>query len=128
MERCFIQLAYLGPGGPEFLLVMLVLLLMFGAKEAPRILRMLNDIINQIRSTADGFKREVMYGDLKAEPPVYDTGDEEDEHDDVFNYDEDPDHDEDFDYDDHAAEASGNAEIKPETETSEDGEDDDRKD
>jgi len=58
------HLSFIGPGGPEVLVVMLVLLLMFGAKDAPRILRKLNEIINQIRNTADGFKREVMYGDL----------------------------------------------------------------
>jgi Sec-independent protein translocase protein TatA len=72
-------LGFIGPGGPEFLVVMLVLLMMFGAKDAPRILRKLNEIINQIRNTADGFKREVMYGDLSqdtySEPPEFD-GDE----------------------------------------------------
>jgi len=69
-------LGFIGPGGPEFLVVMLVLLMMFGAKDAPRILRKLNDIINQIRNTADGFKREVLYGDLTQEtypePPEFD--------------------------------------------------------
>ena len=64
MNEIGFQLAFIGPGGPEFLVVMLVLLMMFGAKDAPRILRKLNEIINQIRNTADGFKREVMYGDL----------------------------------------------------------------
>ncbi len=64
MIHGFHHLAFIGPGGPEFLVVMLVLLMMFGAKDAPRILRKLNEIINQIRNTADGFKREVMYGDL----------------------------------------------------------------
>ena len=43
---------------------MLVLLLMFGAKDAPRIFRKLTDILNQFRSTAESFKREVMYSDL----------------------------------------------------------------
>jgi Sec-independent protein translocase protein TatA len=57
-------IGFIGPGGPEFLVVMLVLLMMFGAKDAPRILRKINDIINQIRNTADGFKREVLYSDL----------------------------------------------------------------
>ena len=65
-------LAFIGPGGPEFLLIMLVLIMMFGAKDAPRILRKLNEIINQIRNTADGFKREVMYSDLTADTPSYD--------------------------------------------------------
>jgi Sec-independent protein translocase protein TatA len=64
MSGALIHFAFIGPGGPEFLLIMLVLVMMFGAKGAPRILRKLNEIINQIRSTADGFKREVMYSDL----------------------------------------------------------------
>lgn len=64
MEQCFFHFAFIGPGGPELLVVMLVLLLMFGAKDAPRILRKLNEFFSQIRNTADGFKREVMYGDL----------------------------------------------------------------
>lgn len=73
MNEAWFHFAFIGPGGPEFLLVMLVLLLMFGAKDAPRILRKLNEIFNQIRNTADGFKREVMYGDIQADPPVYDV-------------------------------------------------------
>ena len=60
--------AFIGPGGPEILVVMLVLLLMFGAKDAPRIFRKLNDILNQFRSTAESFKREVMYSDLGNDP------------------------------------------------------------
>jgi Sec-independent protein translocase protein TatA len=62
------QLAFIGPGGPEILVVMLVLLLMFGAKDAPRIFRKINDMLNQFRSTAESFKREVMYSDLGNEP------------------------------------------------------------
>ncbi len=61
------HLAFVGPGGPEILVVMLALLVMFGAKDAPRIFRKLNDILTQIRSTAENFKREVMYGDIHAE-------------------------------------------------------------
>ena len=57
-------LAFIGPGGPEILVVMIVLLLLFGAKDAPRIFRKLNDMLNQFRSTAESFKREVMYSDL----------------------------------------------------------------
>ena len=62
------HLAFIGPGGPEILVVMLVLLLMFGAKDAPRIFRKLTDILNQFRSTAESFKREVMYSDLGNDP------------------------------------------------------------
>ncbi len=74
-----LNLAFIGPGGPEILVVMLVLLMMFGAKDAPRILRKLNEIINQIRNTADGFKREVMYGDLDNEKSTYEPTDNADE-------------------------------------------------
>lgn len=58
------HLAFIGPGGPEILVIMLVLIMMFGAKDAPRILRKLNAMLSQIRNTADSFKREVMYGDI----------------------------------------------------------------
>lgn len=57
-------IAYIGPGGPEIVVVMLVLLLLFGAKDAPRILRKLSDFQERIRTMADGLKQEVMYGDL----------------------------------------------------------------
>lgn len=58
------HLAFIGPGGPEILVVMLVLLLMFGAKDAPRIFRKITDLLNQFRTTAENFKREVMYSDI----------------------------------------------------------------
>ena len=85
------HLAFIGPGGPEFLVVMLVLLMMFGAKDAPRILRKLNEIISQIRNTADGFKREVMYGDLNNDTPSYtpSTSNDDSDHDDDYDYEED---------------------------------------
>ena len=94
MTDCFSYIAFIGPGGPEFLVVMLVLLLMFGAKDAPRIFRKLNEMINQLRNTADSFKREVMYGDLNSEP----TSDTSAAGDDTY------DHDNDFDYDDECCE------------------------
>jgi len=64
MIEGLISIAFIGPGGPEFIVIMVVLLLMFGAKDAPRIFRKLNEMLNQVRNTADGFKREIMYGDL----------------------------------------------------------------
>lgn len=67
MLDCCFQIAFIGPGGPEILVVMLVLLLMFGAKDAPKIFRKINEMLNSIRNTADGFKREIMYGDLNSE-------------------------------------------------------------
>ena len=94
MVQELFHLAFIGPGGPEFLVVMLVLLLMFGAKDAPRIFRKLNEIINQIRNTADGFKREVMYGDLAKEnsssdEPSDNTDESGHNEDDYYDYGED---------------------------------------
>jgi len=93
MFNSFFHFAFIGPGGPEFIVIMLVLLMMFGAKDAPRILRKLNEMLNQIRNTADGFKREVMYGDLKNEASTFeppDTTDESDSFDaDYYDYGED---------------------------------------
>ena len=80
------QLSFIGPGGPEFIVVILVLIMMFGAKDAPRILRKLNEIINQIRNTANDFKREVMYGDLDNETPSYEPTDGESDYED-YDYD-----------------------------------------
>lgn len=89
MSDAFFHLAFIGPGGPEFLMIMLVLLVMFGAKDAPRILRKLNEFINQIRNTADSFKREVMYGDLNNDKPSFTPSESDDEpgHDDGYDYD-----------------------------------------
>lgn len=64
MPNGLFHLAFIGPGGSEILVVMLVLLLMFGAKDAPRMFRKLNDMLNQLRSAAENFKQEVMYSDL----------------------------------------------------------------
>ncbi|MCF7818953.1 MAG: hypothetical protein K9M54_13840 [Kiritimatiellales bacterium] len=80
----FTQLAFIGPGGPELMVLMLVLLMMSGAKDAPRILRKLNEIMTHIRNTADGFKREIMYGDIHNEKPTYTPP--EDVHDEDYGY------------------------------------------
>lgn len=105
MTDCFSYIAFIGPGGPEFLVVMLVLLLMFGAKDAPRIFRKLNEMINQLRNTADSFKREIMYGDLNSESKsdASSAGDNADayDHDDDYDYGEEYyDEDEELDYSD----------------------------
>jgi Sec-independent protein translocase protein TatA len=130
-------LAYIGPGGPEFMFVMLVLLLMFGAKDAPRILRKLNEIFNQIRNTADSFKREVMYGDLSQSTPTYEPTIDDDsaddyDHDDDYDYNEDDYYDDDdyYDYeedseDDAADESVKNEEVAEEPEAVEEAADTD---
>ena len=62
-----LNMAFVAPGGPEFLFILLVLLLLFGAKDAPRILRKLSDMLIQFRHTANTFKHDVMYSDMRAE-------------------------------------------------------------
>jgi Sec-independent protein translocase protein TatA len=115
------HLAFIGPGGPEFLLVMLVLLVMFGAKDAPRILRKLNEVINHVRNTADSFKREVMYGDLHSETPSYTPSDAAgDEHDEDYDYD--------ADYGDEIFQELEESDDQGEPEIAEGEEGDDRKD
>jgi len=93
MAGALSQLAFIGPGGPEFLVVMLVLIMVFGAKDAPKIFRKINEILSQVRSTADSFKREIMYGDLNTGTSSVDV-DSEDDH---YDYSEDYE-DEDYGY------------------------------
>ena len=62
-----LNIAFVAPGGPEFLFILLVLLLLFGAKDAPRILRKLSDMLTQFRHTANTFKHDIMYSDMRAE-------------------------------------------------------------
>ncbi|MBN2704188.1 MAG: twin-arginine translocase TatA/TatE family subunit [Pontiellaceae bacterium] len=63
------ELAYIGPGAPELIVVALVLLMLFGAKDAPRIFRKMNETLGRLRNTAESFKHEILYGDLKDEEP-----------------------------------------------------------
>lgn len=119
MDPSFFHLAFISPGGPEILVVMLVLLLMFGAKDAPRILRKLNEIIGQIRNSADGFKREVMYSDLTSDASAGEPDDYEG-YDEAFHESE-LDSDAEFDEDFHEPEPEAQAdkdfqEPEPETE------------
>lgn len=90
-------MAFIGPGGPEFLVVMLVLLLLFGAKDAPRMFRKLNEIINSVRNTAEGFKREILYSDIddvstrsstEADDNEYEVFDYNDEYDEMVSEDD----------------------------------------
>ena len=58
---------FIGAGGPEILIILLVLLLLFGAKEAPQILRNISDFFLKIKNSADEFKHEIMYSDMRNE-------------------------------------------------------------
>jgi Sec-independent protein translocase protein TatA len=56
--------AFISPGGGEFLLIMLVLILLFGAKDAPRILRSIQTFLDKTQRAAASFRYKIMYGDL----------------------------------------------------------------
>lgn len=65
-------LAFISPGGSEFLLIMLVLILLFGAKDAPRIFRRIHDALDKLQRAAASFRYKMMYGDIGSDI----TGDE----------------------------------------------------
>ena len=57
-------LAFLAPGGGEMLVVMLALLLLFGPKDAPRILRKVLDLLRQVQQSANRFKNDLLSASL----------------------------------------------------------------
>ena len=88
MTSSLFQLAYLGPGGLEMFIIILVMLLLFGSKDAPKMMRKMQDVISKIRNSANQFKQEIMYSDL------------DDELEDAEPYDPETIYGEDYDYDD----------------------------
>jgi Sec-independent protein translocase protein TatA len=56
--------AFISPGGGELLLILLVLILLFGAKDAPRILRDIQKVLNKLQRSAADFRYKLMYSDL----------------------------------------------------------------
>ena len=57
-------LAFISPGGGELIMIMLVLILLFGAKDAPRILRTIQTFLDKMQRNAAAFRYKIMYGDL----------------------------------------------------------------
>ena len=53
-------LSFLAPGGGEMLVVMLALLMLFGPKDAPRILRRGLDALRKIQQSANRFKNDLL--------------------------------------------------------------------
>jgi Sec-independent protein translocase protein TatA len=56
--------AFISPGGGELILIMLVLIMLFGAKDAPRILRSIQSTLDKMQRAAADFRYRIMYGDL----------------------------------------------------------------
>lgn len=61
-------MAFLAPGGGEMLVVMLALLLLFGPKDAPRILRRSLEILRQVQQSANRFKNDLL--SVRPDPDV----------------------------------------------------------
>ena len=55
--------AFIAPGGGELIVVMLALLLLFGPKDAPRILRSIQNVLNKMQRAAADFRYKLMYSD-----------------------------------------------------------------
>ncbi len=63
-----LPLAFISPGSFEFLLIMLALILLFGAKDAPRIFRTIQTLLDKAQRAAASFRYKIMYGDLHSNP------------------------------------------------------------
>lgn len=57
------------PGGPEILLILLAVLLLFGAKRLPEIARSLGRSMEEFRRAARDVTDEIMHADLEAQRP-----------------------------------------------------------
>jgi Sec-independent protein translocase protein TatA len=71
-------IAFFAPGGGELIIIMLALLLLFGPKDAPRILRSIQTALNKMQRAAADFRYKLMYEDLhqhqnQAEESIYTT-------------------------------------------------------
>lgn len=62
-------IAFISPGGGELILILLVLILLFGANDAPRILRTLQSGLDKMQRAAADFRYKIMYGDLHSSLP-----------------------------------------------------------
>jgi len=60
--------AFISPGGGELIMIMLVLILLFGAKDAPRILRSIQTFLDKVQRSAADFRYKLLYGDLHRNP------------------------------------------------------------
>ena len=60
-------IGFTAPGFAEGLFILVVILLLFGVKDAPRMARKVADFFQQLRFTANEFRNEFMYSDMRAE-------------------------------------------------------------
>ncbi len=74
----FSELAFISPGGGELIMILLVLILLFGAKDAPKVFRSIQAFLDKMQRSAADFRYKMMYGDIQAnttDEEPYDTED-----------------------------------------------------
>ena len=54
----------MAPSGGELIVIMLVLIMLFGAKDAPKMLRNIQSVLDKMQRAAADFRYKIMYGDL----------------------------------------------------------------
>ncbi len=67
------SLAFMGPiGGPEMIVIFLVILLLFGAKKLPELARGVGKSMGEFKKAREDFEREITRGETEArtEPDV----------------------------------------------------------
>ena len=62
-----ISIGFTAPGFAEGVFILVVILLLFGVKDAPRMARKVADFFQQLRFMANEFRNEFMYSDMRAE-------------------------------------------------------------
>ncbi len=63
-SRFEIPVAFISPGGGELIMIMLVLILLFGAKDAPKVFRSIQSFLDKFQRSAAAFRYKMMYGDI----------------------------------------------------------------
>ncbi len=61
-----LPVAFISPGGGELITIMLVLILLFGAKDAPKVFRSIQTFLDKMQRSAADFRYKMMYGDIHA--------------------------------------------------------------
>ncbi len=62
----FLKTAFISPSGGELITIMLVMILLFGAKDAPKVFRRIQALLDKMQRGASDFRYKMMYGDIHA--------------------------------------------------------------
>ena len=63
----FFSYSFIGPSGPEVFLILFIILILFGVKDTPKIMRNISDLLIKFRHNANEFKHDLMYSDMRSE-------------------------------------------------------------